>query len=176
MPTLLDTRDGSTAHPARTSRDWPGLLTTFDLRGARYRVLPHAPESRVEEASRLRGSSLAQSARCRLVRVRRGRRVLCEVLTVVPGDRTVDLVAVARLFGGTAATFTPPHTVEELGGGPEGVLVPFACAPGVELVVEPALLEHEEIHFNAGRLDVSVALRTEDYRRLARPTVARIAA
>lgn len=189
MPTLLDTDRSrgetpeasaapapeATARAAEHSRDWPRLLTTFDLRGARYRVIPHAPEDRVEEASRLRDSPLEQSARCLMVRVRRGRRVIRDVVAVVPGDRTVDLVAVARLFGGTAASFTPPEEAERLSGTPRGAVLPFACGPELELVVAPELLEHEEIYFTAGRLDLSVAIRTEDYKVLARPRVAPIA-
>jgi Ala-tRNA(Pro) deacylase len=41
--------------------------------------------------------------------------------------------------------------------------------------VDPALLEDDELYFNAARLDRSMALRTSDYVALARPRVERIA-
>ncbi len=55
----------------------------------------------------------------------------------------------------------------------------LAVVPGdarLELIADPALLDHGELYFNAGRLDRSVALASEDYLRLARPRIARIAA
>jgi Ala-tRNA(Pro) deacylase len=44
------------------------------------------------------------------------------------------------------------------------------------LLVDPRLLEHEELYFNAARLDRSMALRTSDYVKLAKPRLERIAA
>lgn len=44
------------------------------------------------------------------------------------------------------------------------------------LIADPALLDHGELYFNAGRLDRSVALASDDYVRLARPRLARIIA
>ena len=41
---------------------------------------------------------------------------------------------------------------------------------------DPALLDCDELYFNAGRLDRSVALASEDYLRLAGPRIARIIA
>jgi Ala-tRNA(Pro) deacylase len=45
-----------------------------------------------------------------------------------------------------------------------------------ELVVDPELLEHKEIYFNAALLDRSIALPTSDYQSLAHPRTAPIAA
>ena len=42
------------------------------------------------------------------------------------------------------------------------------------LIADPALLDCGELYFNAGRLDRSVALASEDYLRLAGPRIARI--
>ncbi len=53
-------------------------------------------------------------------------------------------------------------------------MLPFSWNPELELVVDPALYGHDEIFFNAGRLDRSIALATDDYRRIAKPTEATI--
>jgi hypothetical protein len=45
---------------------------------------------------------------------------------------------------------------------------PAARQP-VDKMVNPALLEHEEIYFNAARLDRSLALSAKDYVRIAQP-------
>ena len=44
------------------------------------------------------------------------------------------------------------------------------------LIADPALLDCDELYFNAGRLDRSVALASQDYLRLAGPRIARIIA
>ena len=56
-----------------------------------------------------------------------------------------------------------------------GTVLPFALDPRLELIAGPALLRHDTLYFNAGRLDRSMALRTRDYVRLARPRIERIA-
>jgi Ala-tRNA(Pro) deacylase len=56
-----------------------------------------------------------------------------------------------------------------------GTVLPFAFNPELALVVDPSLLENDEIYFNAARLDRSMALATRDYIALAKPRVERIA-
>jgi Ala-tRNA(Pro) deacylase len=57
-----------------------------------------------------------------------------------------------------------------------GAVPPFSFWPNVKLIVDPNLLDdHDEIAFNAGRLDASMVLNSEDYRRIAAPLVADIA-
>jgi Ala-tRNA(Pro) deacylase len=45
-----------------------------------------------------------------------------------------------------------------------------------QLIADLALLDCDELYFNAGRLDRSVALASQDYLRLAAPRIARIIA
>ena len=52
-----------------------------------------------------------------------------------------------------------------------GTILPFSFHPELELIVDPGLLKHPEIYFNAARLDRSLALNTEDYVRLAEPRI-----
>ena len=50
-----------------------------------------------------------------------------------------------------------------------GDLGPAAADVYGRLIADPALLDCDELYFNAGRLDRSVALASEDYVRLAGP-------
>jgi Ala-tRNA(Pro) deacylase len=43
------------------------------------------------------------------------------------------------------------------------------------LIVDPSLLENDELYFNAARLDRSVVLKTRDYLTLAKPRIEGIA-
>ncbi|MFB7665940.1 YbaK/EbsC family protein [Kitasatospora sp. NPDC056138] len=152
------------------------LAALFRAAGARHRFIPHAPEGRTDRASSLRGHPLAQAAKSIVLRVALGKRRRRYVLAVVPGDRRVDLAAVADLLGGTEASFAVRDVAERMTGSVSGSIAPFVlCSPGLEVLVDEGLTGHDEIFFNTGRLDMSVALAVSDYLALARPTVASIA-
>ncbi len=145
------------------------------LDGAGYRLIDHAPEGRTELASALRGHPLRQAAKCLVIRVGMGKKRRRYVLAVVPGDRRVDLERVRDLYQGSDAAFAVRDVAERLAGSVSGSIMPFAFAAAMDLLVDPDLLRHEEIFFNAARLDRSVALRTEDYLELAVPRIAAVA-
>ncbi|BBA95345.1 hypothetical protein RVR_169 [Actinacidiphila reveromycinica] len=152
------------------------LVALLDEQGARYRVLDHEPEGATEVVSALRGNALAQAAKCIVVMVKVGKKVTRYVLAVVPGDRRVDLGAVKALLSGTYVSFASRDIAERLAGSVSGTVLPFAFDEKLELVVDPGLLDHDEIFFNAARLDRSLALSTKDYVRIAAPRQEPIAA
>ncbi|MEV5494708.1 YbaK/prolyl-tRNA synthetase associated domain-containing protein [Nonomuraea fuscirosea] len=152
------------------------LIADMDAGGARYRVIEHAPEGRTELVSALRGHDVAQAAKCLIVMVKVGKKQTRHVLAVVPGDARLDLQAVKALHDGTYVSFAGKEKAEELAGSVSGTVLPFSYDPRLELVADPSLLDHPELYFNAGRLDRSVALATDDYVRLAAPRMANITA
>jgi Ala-tRNA(Pro) deacylase len=152
------------------------LVGELDAVGARYRLIDHEPEGRTELVSALRGNVLAQAAKCLVVLVKVGKKQSRYVLAVVPGDARLDLGAVKELLGGTYAGFASTGKAEELAGSVSGTVLPVSYHPQLELIVDPSLLEHDELYFNAARLDRSMALATEDYLRVAKPRVERIVA
>ena len=152
------------------------LIAYLDQHGASYRLIDHAPEGRTEVVSPMRGNSLAQAAKCIILLVKLGKKVTKYVLGVVPGDTRLDLAAVKALLGATYIAFATPEIAERLAGSAVGTVLPFAFNAELELIADPALLEHDELFFNAARLDRSLALKTSDYIRLARPRLAPIAA
>jgi Ala-tRNA(Pro) deacylase len=151
------------------------LMALLDEQGAQYRLIDHAPEGATEVVSELRGNSLAQAAKCIVVMVKVGKKVTRYVLAVVPGDRRVDLNAVKALLEGTYVSFASRDIAEGLAGSVSGTVLPFSFDERLQLIVGPALLEHEEIFFNAARLDRSLALATKDYVRIAAPRTEAIA-
>ncbi|MFC8419580.1 YbaK/EbsC family protein [Streptomyces sp. NPDC057236] len=151
------------------------LIELLDRGQARFRLIDHAPEGRTGPASVLRSHAAAQAAKCLVVRVALGRRSRRYVLAVVPGDRRVDLDGLNDLYSGRETSFASREAAERLTGSVSGSIPPFAFHADLDLVVDPTLLVHEEIFFNAARLDRSVALATSDYLTLAGPLVQRIA-
>jgi Ala-tRNA(Pro) deacylase len=137
-------------------------------------VIDHAPEGRTEQVSALRGNPVASAAKCIILMVKLGKKHTKYVLAVVPGDSRVDFNAVRAVFGGTYIAFAGADVAEELAACPLGTVLPFALDPRVEVIVDPALRNHEEIFFNAARLDRSVAIKFADYARIATPRFERI--
>ncbi len=152
------------------------LITFLDQHSARYRLIDHVPEGRTEIVSPMRGNALSQAAKCIILMVKVGKKITKYVLGVVPGDTRVDLKAVKALMGGTYISFASPDAAEKLAGSVAGTILPFSFSPELELIVDPALVENDEIFFNAARLDRSMALKTSDYVALAKPRLERIAA
>ena len=147
------------------------LVALLDAAGARYRMVQHEPEGRTEVVSAYRGNPLARAAKCLVVMVKLDKRRSRYFLAVVPGDARVDLNALKALAGGTYVAFASTDKAEALAGSVSGTILPFSFHPDLELVVDPGLLVHPEIWFNAARLDRSLALDTADYRRLTDPRI-----
>ncbi|HET6262361.1 MAG TPA: YbaK/prolyl-tRNA synthetase associated domain-containing protein [Chloroflexia bacterium] len=151
------------------------FIAYLDAGGVPYRLIDHPPEGRTELVSAMRGNTLSQAAKCIVLMVKIGKKVTRYVLAVVPGDRRVDLAAVKALMGGTYVAFASQETAERLAGSVTGTILPFSFNPELELVVDPSLLENDELYFNAARLDRSIALKTADYLVAASPRLGRIA-
>jgi Ala-tRNA(Pro) deacylase len=143
---------------------------------ARHRIIDHEPEGRTEIVSAYRGHPVGAAAKCLIVMVKTGKRTSRYFLAVVPGDARVDLQALKALAGGSYVAFASTEKAETLAGSISGTILPFSFHPDLTLIADPGLLAHEDIYFNAARLDRSLALNTQDYVRLAAPRLLPIAA
>ncbi len=152
------------------------LIAFLDENKATYRLINHPPEGRTAIVSPMRGNKLSQAAHCIVIQVQIGKKEKKHVLAVVPGDARVDLEAVKQLFHGSYASFADRGAAEKLSESVSGTILPFSFNPELELIVDPRLLENtDELFFNAARLDRSLALKTKDYKRLAKPRLESIA-
>lgn len=145
------------------------LIALLDKNHAQYRLIDHEPEGRTEIVSPMRGNALSQAAKCIVVMVKINKKEKKYLLAVVPGDARVNLNALKEMFGGIYVSFSTPEIAETIAGSVSGTILPFSFNPDLELIVDPKLLENEEIFFNAARLDRSMALKTADYIRLTEP-------
>ncbi|MES9537052.1 YbaK/EbsC family protein [Actinomadura sp. NPDC000600] len=165
--------DGTVTAP-RDLELYDRLVRDLDAAGARYRLIDHAPEGRTDAISELRGHDVAHAAKCLIVMVKLGKKRTRYVLAVVPGDARLDLQALKALLEGTYVAFAGRDKAEQLAGSVSGTVLPFSYHPDLEVIADPALLRSPELYFNAARLDRSIALATDDYRRLASPRIAPI--
>jgi Ala-tRNA(Pro) deacylase len=152
------------------------LLSLLDDSGVSYRLIDHEPEGQTDKVSALRGHPVAQAAKCIVLLVKIGKKTTRFVLAVLPGDRRVDFGKVRSLFhGATYIGFAETKIAEQLAGSVAGTVLPFAMHPDVVVIADPGLKAHQEMFFNAARLDQSIALRTVDYLAVAKPRLESIA-
>ena len=151
------------------------LIALLDANEAQYRLIDHPPEGQTDLVSAMRGHPVAQAAKCIILIVKLGKKTTRFVLAVVPGDARVDVNRLRALYGATYVGFAAVDVAERLAGSVAGTVLPFSFHPDLELIVDPVLLAHKEIFFNAAWLDRSLALRTSDYVALAKPRLDSIA-
>lgn len=117
------------------------LITLLTQQGARFRVMEHDAVGKCEAVSEIRGT-----------------------------DLQADLSQLASHFGGIKASLASPAEVDTLTACVFGAIPPFSFHPDLALVADPLLFERfDEIAFNAGLLEKSVIMDTQDYLRIARP-------
>jgi Ala-tRNA(Pro) deacylase len=140
-----------------------------------YKLMHHPSAGKSEEVAAIRGTQVSQGAKALVCRVKITSNTRKHVLAVFPADRQADLDAVATAVGGKKASLVPHELARELTGCEIGAIPPFTFNEELHLVVDPTLrTRHDEIAFNAGRLDCSIVMRTDDYFRLATPAEAPI--
>lgn len=145
------------------------LITLLTEQGARFRVMEHEAVGKCEAVSELRGTALGQGAKALVCKVK-GNGVKKLVLAILAADRQADLSQLANHFGALKASLASPAEVDTLTACVFGAIPPFSFHPDLALVADPLLFErYDEIAFNAGLLEKSVIMDTQDYLRIARP-------
>ena len=145
------------------------LITLLSQEGATYRVLSHEAVGKCEAVSEIRGTALGQGAKALVCKVK-GNGVNQHVLAILSAAQPADLAQLANHLGGLRASLASPAEVDALTGCVFGAIPPFSFHPNLKLVADPLLFERfNEIAFNAGVLEKSVIMNTDDYLRIAQP-------
>ncbi|MDQ2084317.1 YbaK/EbsC family protein [Xanthobacteraceae bacterium Astr-EGSB] len=151
------------------------LVDLFRSGNASFRVIEHAAEGRSDTVAAIRGTRVEQGAKAIVCAIPVGAETRY-VVAVVPGDRRVDVKAVARLVGGKKGSFAAPAVAQMVTGCAIGAIPPVSFDDTLALIVDGDFLDREdEIAFNAGRLDRSIVIRAADFRRIVQPQEAAIA-
>ncbi|MCA3560010.1 MAG: YbaK/prolyl-tRNA synthetase associated domain-containing protein [Aestuariivirga sp.] len=138
-------------------------------------TLSHSAEGNTVRASEIRRHRIEDAAKSIVVRVKLGRKDRLYAIAIVCGHQRVDLVRVARCFGGIEARFADQKTTETLTRCVSGCVMPIAQNAELLTVADYGLLDRPLLWFNSGRLDHSVALRPQDWLALAAPYLDHIA-
>ncbi len=151
------------------------LRELLDAQGAVYRVVEHEPEGRTEFIAKIRGNTPRQAIKSIVTQVRFGKKDNRYYLANIPGDCRVDLNGMKSLFNASSAAFASREKAELLTGCAIGAIPPFSFSDQLIVLADPLIFENEEVVFNAGRLDRSIFMKSEDYLRIARPRLENIA-
>jgi len=151
------------------------LRELLDREGATYRVVEHEPEGRTLLIAQIRGNKPEQAIKSIVVQVRFGKRESRYYLANVPGDCRIDLIALKTLFDADSVAFAAREKAEALTGCVIGAIPPFSFSDQLPVLADPLIFENEEVVFNAGRLDRSIFMKSNDYLRVAHPRLERIA-
>ena len=140
-----------------------------------YKCFEHEEVRTSEEAAAARPEyTIQQGAKALLVEYRvDGERQFAQV--VVPGDARFDSAKVRKLFGVKKVRFASVEEVGALTGGvlPGGV-PPFGNLFDLPVYSDRSLFSNEEIIFNAGDKRYSIAMKSEDYRKIVQPEVVKV--
>lgn len=146
------------------------LISLLDANSAQYRLIDHEAEGQTDKVSALRGHPVEAAAKCIILILKIGKKTSKFILAVVPGNARIDTAKIKALFNGaTYVGFAATDVAERLAGSVTGTVLPFTFHPDLALIADPGIQLHEELFFNAARLDRSLALRTSDYLALAKP-------
>ncbi|PIR61132.1 MAG: hypothetical protein COU68_01085 [Candidatus Pacebacteria bacterium CG10_big_fil_rev_8_21_14_0_10_45_6] len=152
------------------------ILELLEKNECWHETFEHQPVRTSEEAANLRnGYSQSQGAKAILIRVKISSADKRFAMLVVPGDMRFDSDKVKKLLQAKNIRFATEAEVSEITGGvlPGGV-PPFGNLFGLEVFVDPSLLENEKIIFNAGDKSFSIGMKSVDYVKLVSPRIAEI--
>ena len=97
------------------------------------------------------------------------------ILAVVPGNREVDLKALARAVGEKKVSAATQAKAEQLTGLQAGGISPLALINrGFEIVFDLSLREHEEVHVSGGERGVNLRIPVQDLEALCGGSAAAI--
>ncbi len=151
------------------------LCDLLDREEATYRLVEHEQEGRTEMIAKIRGNRVEQSIKSIVVQVRLNRKENIYCLANVPGDCQIDFEGIKRHFEADSVAFAARQKAQELTGCVIGAIPPFSFSDQLQVLADPLIRQNEEVVFNAGRLDRSIFMKLDDYLRIAKPQLVKIA-
>jgi len=143
------------------------ILAHLDRHGIAYRLLEHPPISTAEEASAVRGTPLEIAAKCIVFKLDG-----VFALFVMRASDAMRSRHLRRQLGVSRTRFASRDELLELTGCAPGAVPPFGRPVlDLDLYVDEALLQNDEVVFTPGRRDRSLVLAVEDWRRLVVPAM-----
>ena len=152
------------------------ILKVVQDNGCWHESFEHGTTVRTsEEAAALRPNyNLSEGAKALIVRLKIPGKGKSFAMAVLPGDKKFDSKKLKVAAGANDLRFATEAEVAEITHGVQpGGVPPFGNLFGIEVYADKGVFENERIIFNAGR-DASIAIRSEDYKKIVSPVIADI--
>ncbi len=95
------------------------------------------------------------------------------ILAVIPGNKVVDLKALARAIGEKKVSPATQNEAEKITRLKVGGISPLALVNlGFEIIIDCSALDHESIHISGGERGLNIRLASEDLIRLTGSKIA----
>lgn len=154
------------------------ILALIKKTGYWYESFEHEPVRTSEEAAKIRtGYSFHQGAKAMILKYQD----LCSngenkfVMLVFPADLKFNNRKVKELLSSKNACLASEEEISFLTDGVEiGGVPPFGNLFGLRVLADEKLFANEKIIFNAGDRRLSVAIKSQDYKRLVKPQIVNI--
>jgi len=151
------------------------LIAFLEENHCTYRLCTHQAEGRSEEIAKIRGNEPSQAMKAIVIMAKMSKKEKHYYLTIIPGDKMLDLEALKAYTGAPKVIFAPRETAKEITHCEIGAIPPFSFNEELPLIVDPLVKQNEEIVFNAGELTKSIFMKLDDYIRVVNPTFVEIA-
>ncbi len=142
----------------------------LDSRHIPYELKHHPAVRTSKEAALARGESIQIGAKALLVKDDTH-----FVLLVLPAHLKLDTKKTKRILNSKNLRFATPEELMQMAKVEKGAVPPFGPLFGVPMIVDQRLFENEYMAFNAGSLETSIKMRTQDYKMVINPRVEDVA-
>lgn len=141
-----------------------------------HETFEHEPVVTSEDAAKLRhGYKLEQGAKAIIAKVEAKENDLF-VMFVLPGNLRLDSSKIRKNTGIRKFRFATEEELLKVTNGVErGGVPPFGNIFHLKVYVDKRIFELEKIIFNAGDRSFSIAMKSEDYKKIVNPEIVDIA-
>ncbi len=131
-----------------------------------YKIMKHELVRTSEDASRVRGADIKVGAKSMIVRSE-GK----FYNFVLSAAKKIDWALLKEILKTNSISLAKPEEVLEKVDCEIGSVPPFCNIYGLKVYCDPSLLENEKIDFNAGLLDTSIEMKSQDWVEIVKPEI-----
>ena len=140
------------------------IKSLLDQYNIDYKIKHHPPTRTSEESAKYRNESIKIGAKALVVKSKDK-----FYLAVLPADKKLDTKKLKKILKSKKLRFATEDELRNLTGLVPGSVPPFGDLMGINMIVDETQFEQEDIAFNAGSLEISIKMKSKDYKKLLQP-------
>jgi Ala-tRNA(Pro) deacylase len=142
------------------------IIRLLDENNVEYKLDEHEATITSEDAARIRGVSQSTGAKSMIAKTKDK-----FVLLVLPGDKRIDWRKVKNILSVKDISLASEGEVLEKTGLVRGSVAPFGSLLEMEEYFDESLLKNEYLNLNAGSVNHSITLKTQDLIKITNPNI-----